>query len=62
MNATVLEHRLIHALEWVLTSGQRNIDAAIDQAAHIYNVDREHLAAHYDAEYKAWAAARGYDF
>ena len=57
-----LDHRLVQAYEWVSTSGQRNIDAAIAQAAHIYNVDREHLAAKYDAEYKAWAAARGYDF
>ena len=56
------KHRLAQALEWVLTSGQRNIDAAIDQAAHIYNVDRETLVAQYDADYKAWAASRGYDF
>lgn len=56
------EERLVQALDWVRTCGHRNIDAAIDRAASIYNVDREQLAARYDAEYKAWAASRGYDF
>ena len=56
------EHRIAQALEWVRTSGQRNIDVAIDQAAYTYNVDRETLTARYDVEYNVWAASRGYDF